>query len=327
MTGAHHHHAHGHGNHHHGRGHHDGQRASLTSRAALASVSMALFLMALKIWASWGTGSVAMLGSLADTTLDFVASLITLLGVRWAAMPADEEHRYGHGKAEALAALTQVILISISALGIAWRAFDRLMSGRPTEGIELGVGVSVVAMVATFALLAYQRHVIRKTGSVAILTDHVHYQTDVLLNLSVIAALVLDQLLGWRLADPLFGFAIAGWLMYGAWGAASHSVDQLMDREWPEEEREAFLAAAGEYPELNGLHDLRTRTSGAHRFVQFHVWVPADWTIKDAHGRMDAVEEKLQHRFPGTEIIIHLDPEGHIDREGILPQHLTESNR
>lgn len=323
MSGAHHHHGHGsHGHHHHGY-----ERASLTSRAAMASVVMALFLVALKTYAAWDTGSVAMLGSLADTALDFIASLITFFGVRWAAMPADEEHRYGHGKAEALAALIQVILITVSAMGIIWRAVDRLASGRPTEGLELGIGVSLVAMGATFLLLGYQRYVIRKTGSVAIMTDHVHYQTDVLLNLGVIAALALDQLAGWRLADPLFGFAIAGWLMYGAWSAASHSVDQLMDREWPVEEREAFITATQEYPELAGLHDLRTRTSGAHRFVQFHVWVPGDWTVREAHERMDAVEEKLQHRFPGTEIIIHLDPEGHVDREGILPKHLTESAR
>jgi ferrous-iron efflux pump FieF len=323
MSGAHHHH-HGHSHHH---GHAGGERAQLTSRAALASITMALFLVAIKTYASWDTGSVAMLGSLADTTLDFIASLVTFFGVRWAAMPADEEHRYGHGKAEALAALIQVILIAFSALGIAWRAFDRLRSGQPTEGLELGVTVSVIAMAATVALLAYQRYVISKTGSVAIQTDHVHYQSDLLLNLSVIAALTFDQMFGWRLADPLFGFAIAGWLLYGAWSAASHSVDQLMDREWPDEEREAFLAAAAEYPELNGLHDLRTRTSGAHRFVQFHVWVPADWTVREAHEKMDAVEEKLQHRFPGCEIIIHLDPEGHTDREGILPKHLTESAR
>jgi len=325
MSGAHNRHQHHHGHLHHG--HTGSERAQLTSRAAIASISMALLLVVLKCWASWETGSVAMLGSLADTTLDLIASLVTFFGVRWAAMPADEEHRYGHGKAEALAALVQVILISFSALGICWRSFDRLRSGQPTQGLELGVGVSVVAMAATFALLAYQRYVIRKTGSVAIHTDHVHYQSDLLLNLSVIAALVLDQLFGWRLADPLFGFVIAAWLLYGAWSAASQSVDQLMDREWPENEREAFLAAATDYPELAGLHDLRTRTSGAHRFVQFHVWVPADWTVREAHQRMDAVEEKLQHRFPGTEIIIHLDPEGHTDREGILPKHLTERAR
>jgi ferrous-iron efflux pump FieF len=326
MTGAHHNHHHGHG-HHHGHAQAATERGTLTQRAALASISMALFLVAVKTYAAWDTGSVAMLGSLADTTLDLIASLITFFGVRWAAMPADEEHRYGHGKAEALAALIQVILITVSAMGIIWRATDRLMSGQPTQGLELGIGVSIIAMVATFGLLAYQRYVIRKTGSVAIMTDHVHYQTDVLLNVSVIGALLLDQLLGWRLADPLFGFAIAAWLMYGAWSAASHSVDQLMDREWPDDEREAFISAAQEYPELAGLHDLRTRTSGAHRFVQFHVWVPGDWTVTEAHERMDTVEEKLQHRFPGTEIIIHLDPEGHVDREGILPQHLTESAR
>ena len=326
MSGAHHHHHHGHG-HHHGHAEAGIDRGTLTQRAALASISMALFLVAVKSYAAWDTGSVAMLGSLADTTLDLIASLITFFGVRWAAMPADEEHRYGHGKAEALAALIQVILITVSAMGIIWRATDRLMSGQPTQGLELGIGVSIIAMVATFALLGYQRYVIKKTGSVAIMTDHVHYQTDVLLNISVIAALLTDQLLGWRLADPLFGFAIAAWLMYGAWGAASHSVDQLMDREWPDDEREAFISAAQEYPELAGLHDLRTRNSGAHRFVQFHVWVPGDWTVTQAHERMDAVEEKLQQRFPGTEIIIHLDPEGHVDREGILPQHLTESAR
>ncbi|HTK58111.1 MAG TPA: cation diffusion facilitator family transporter [Sphingomicrobium sp.] len=324
MSGAHHHHGHGH---HHGHAAAGTDRGTLTQRAALASISMALFLVAVKTYAAWNTGSVAMLGSLADTALDLVASLITFFGVRWAAMPADEEHRYGHGKAEALAALIQVILITVSAMGIIWRATDRLMSGQPTQGLELGIGVSIIAMVATFGLLAYQRYVIRRTGSVAIMTDHVHYQTDVLLNISVIVALLLDQLLGWRLADPLFGFAIAAWLMYGAWSAASHSVDQLMDREWPDEEREAFISAAQEYPELAGLHDLRTRTSGAHRFVQFHVWVPGDWTVTEAHERMDSVEEKLQHRFPGTEIIIHLDPEGHVDREGILPKHLTESAR
>jgi len=288
MSNAHHHghsHAHGHS--------HGADRGTLTQRAALASILMALFLVAMKSYAAWDTGSVAMLGSLADTALDLIASLITFFGVRWVAMPADEEHRYGRGKAEALAALIQVILITVSAMGIIWRATDRLVSGRATEGLELGIGISIIAMVATFALLGYQRYVIKKTGSVAIMTDHVHYQTDVLLNVSVIAALLLDQLVGWRLADPLFGFAIAAWLMYGAWSAASHSVDQLMDREWPLEEREAFITAAQEYPELAGLHDLRTRTSGAHRFVQFHVWVPGDWTVTEAHERMDAVEEKL----------------------------------
>ena len=213
-------------------------------------------------------------------------------------------------------------------MAIGWRAVDRLSSGAADPRLELGIGVSVVAMVATFALLAYQRYVIRKTGSVAILTDHVHYQTDLLLNLSVIAALVLDQLLGWRLADPLFGLAIAAWLLYGAWSAASHAVDQLMDREWPEDEREAFLAAAAGISRARRASTTfapapRARTASSSSTSGCR----AIGRSTEAHQRMDAVEEKLQHRFPGTEIIIHLDPEGHIDREGILPKHLTESAR
>jgi len=317
----------------HSHAHHDparahgAERGDLTKKAAMASVTMALFLVVLKVWASVETGSVAMLGSLADTSLDLVASLVTFFGVRWAAMPADAEHRFGHGKAEALAALIQVILITISAIGIGWRAIDRFSSGARTQGLELGVGVSIVAMAATFALLAYQRYVIRRTASVAIHTDHVHYQSDLLLNLAVIVALGLDQWLGWRLADPVFGLIIACWLLYGAWSAASQSIDQLMDREWPEAEREAFLAATRDYPELAGLHDLRTRHSGAHRFVQFHVWVPADWTVAHAHARMDTVEVALRERFPATEIIIHLDPEGHKDRETLLTSDLTETSR
>ncbi len=300
-------------------------RATLTTRAALASITMAVFLVAIKSYAAWATGSVAMLGSLADTALDLIASIVTLIGVRWAAMPADDDHRFGHGKAEALAALIQVVLISISALGIAWRAIDRLNSKAATEGLELGLTVSIIAIAATFALLAYQRHVIRQTGSVAIQTDHVHYQSDLLLNASVIIALLLDQWFGWRMADPLFGIAIAAWLLFGAWRAASHSIDQLMDKEWPADKRRSFLAATADYPELAGLHDLRTRTSGAYDFVQFHVWVPGEWTVEAAHERMDAVEEALQDRFPGTEILIHLDPEGHTDRETMLPSAITES--
>jgi len=303
----------------------DEARAQLTTRAAFASIAVALFLVGLKAYAAWATGSVAMLGSLADTALDLVASIVTLAGVRFAAVPADDDHRFGHGKAEALAALAQVVLISISAVLIAWRAIDRLGSEARTEGLELGMGVSMVAIGATFALLAYQRYVIKRTGSVAIETDHVHYQSDLLLNLAVIVALVLDQLIGWRAADPLFGILIAGWLMFGAWRAASRSIDQLMDKEWPEAKRRAFLTATADFPELAGLHDLRTRTSGAYDFVQFHVWVPGGWTVGDAHRRTDAVEEALQARFPGTEILIHLDPEGHTDRETMLPSAITES--
>jgi ferrous-iron efflux pump FieF len=300
------------------------ERSKLTARAALASIAMAITLIALKSWAAVETSSTAMLGSLADSGLDLVASLVVLLGVRIAAVPADHDHRFGHGKAEALAALMQVILITISAIFIGYRAVERLLSGAQTADAELGIGVSAVAMVLTFALISYQRHVVRRTGSLAIGTDRLHYASDLLLNGSVIVALALDQFAGLAGADALFGLLIALWLLWGAWSASSHALDQLMDKEWPDALRDRFLAAAKEYPELAGLHDLRTRSSGTHYFAQFHVWVPADWTVQEAHDRLDRVEEALQERFPGTEILIHVDPEGQTDRETLLPQEITE---
>jgi ferrous-iron efflux pump FieF len=187
-----------------------------------------------------------------------------------------------------------------------------------------GIAVSLLAIAFTLVLLRYQRRVIARTGSVAIKTDNFHYKSDLMLNGAVIVALVLDQALHVAGADAVFGITIALWLVWGAYRASREAVNQLMDREWPEDERQQFLDTAARYPELQGLHDVRTRKSGTLRFVQFHVWVPADWTVQEAHDRLDAVEEELQQRFPGTEILIHVDPEGQTDRETLLPQEITE---
>lgn len=287
-------------------------------RAALASVAMACFLLLLKGFAAWQTASVAMLGSLADTGLDLLAALVTLYGVRLAATPADHDHRFGHGKAEALAALFQVMLITASAAGIAWRAVMALGSSEPTHDAQLGIGVSIVAILATLALLAYQRRIIRRTGSVAIMADNVHYQSDVLLNGSVIVALILEQSFGLRGADPMFGIVIAAWLAFGAFRASSNAIDQLMDKEWPEAERARFIELAAQHPELRGIHDFRTRRSGSHDFAQFHIYVAPEMTIAEAHVVMDAVEAKIHQQFPKVEILIHLDPEGQIDTDNPL---------
>ncbi|MGE0773830.1 MAG: cation diffusion facilitator family transporter [Sphingomonadaceae bacterium] len=292
-------------------------KGKLTRNAALASVAVALLLIALKSYAAWATHSVAMLGSLADSGLDLIASLVTLYGVRLAATPADTDHRFGHGKAEAIAALFQVALISVSAIGIAIRAIDRMLHGAATGNAEYGIGVSLIAMAATLLLVTYQRRIISATGSVAIRADNVHYQSDLLLNGAVIAALVLDQYAGLSGADPLFGIGIALWLAWGAYRASVQAIDQLMDKEWPEERRQHFLRTASQHPQLKGIHDLRTRTSGMKDFVQFHVWVAPTMTVREAHRVMDEVEAKLRMEFPGVEILIHPDPEGHIDPEAI----------
>lgn len=306
-----------HNHHHHAHG-------AMTAKAAIASVAMALFLTALKSWAAFETGSVALLGSLADTGFDLLASLLTLFSVRYAALPADDDHRFGHGKAEALSALVQVMLVTVSALFIGWRAIVRFGDGAPTAHPEMGIGVSLVAIAATLGLLAYQRHVIKKTGSVAIHGDHLHYQGDLLLNIAVIIALGLDAFLNVRGADPLFGIAIALWLLWGAWRAANLALDQLLDREWPLEKRQRFIEIATRHPEAKGIHDMRTRSAGAHDFCQFHVWVDPNMTVLQAHEVMDQIEAELMREFPGVEVLIHPDPEGHKDELGYIPSETVE---
>ena len=287
-------------------------------RAALAGVAMASALLVLKGWAAWASGSVAMLGSLADTGLDLLASIVTLYGVRLAATPADHDHRYGHGKAEALAALFQVMLITASAIAIAWRAVLRFGSAEVGHEAGLGIVASVAAIVATLALLAYQRHVIRQTGSVAIMADKVHYQSDLLVNVAVIVALAMDQYAGVRGADPIFGIGIAAWLAWGAVQASSHAIDMLMDKEWPEDQRAAFLDVAARQQGLKGIHDFRTRRAGAHDFAQFHMEVDPTLTVGAAHDLVEAVECNLKTAFPRVEVLIHLDPEGHVDTDNPL---------
>ncbi|MET0245961.1 MAG: cation diffusion facilitator family transporter [Sphingomonas sp.] len=288
---------------------------NLARRAAIASVTVALFLGLLKAWAAWKTGSVAMLASLADSGLDLVASLVTLAGVHWASQPADAEHRFGHGKAEALAALFQVVVIAVSAFAILVRAIPRLLAPTPALAPEAGIGVSLVAMGATLALITYQKSVVRRTGSIAIGTDRIHYSSDLLLNAAVIAALLIDTL-GITGADAVFGIAIAFWLMFGAWRASEAALDQLMDREWPDQKRRRVVEIAAAHPRLKGLHDLRTRTSGSHDFAQFHVWLAPTMTVAEAHDIVETLEQRLVAEFPGSEFLIHIDPEGHVDAPG-----------
>jgi ferrous-iron efflux pump FieF len=301
-------------------------KGALNRRAAFASITVATLLLGLKGWAVLSTGSLAMLGSLADTLLDLVASLATLLGVWIAAIPDDDNHRFGHGKAEALAAMFQVVLISLSAIGLAFRAMTQLFVPGGVQDPGDGIVVSAVAIAATLVLVAYQSQVIRRTGSVAIATDHIHYRADLVLNLAVIAALALDHWGHVRGADAGFALAIAGWLGWGAWGASQEAIEQLMDHEWPVDKRERFLAVAAGHPALKGIHDLRTRTSGNRDFVQFHVWVDGAMTVAQAHDVMDEIEALLTREFPDTEILIHPDPEGLVDEGAIGAQDvLTES--
>ncbi len=290
------------------------ERARLTRSAALASTGVAIILLGLKAWAAWETGSVSMLGSLADTALDLLASLLTLYAVGFAAQPADEDHRFGHGKAEAIAALMQTLLIIGSAVAIMWRAVLAFGATDLPRAPQVGIGVSVVGILLTLALVAWQRSVVRRTGSIAIGTDSLHYQSDLLLNATVIAAFAIDVYLGLHGADAVFGVIIALWIAWNALKSARHAIDMLMDREWPTEKRRELLAIALAVPGVEDVHELRTRSSGVTDFIQFHVWLAPDMTVAAAHDIVDTVEARLAEAFPGSEFFIHIDPRGHRDR-------------
>jgi len=283
------------------------ETARLMRMATYASTSVAIVLILIKTVAWIMTDSLSLLATLIDSCLDALASLINLLAVRHALMPADKEHRFGHGKAEALAGLGQATFITGSALFLVLESVSHLWNPLPISSMPVGVGVMVVSMLATLGLLIFQKHVIHKTGSTAIKADHLHYKTDLLVNASVIVALLL-AVYGWPGFDPLFAILIAVYILYSAWEIASESLDLLMDRELPDEERAKIKAIARNHPQTRGMHDLRTRKSGTTVFIQLHLELDDGLTLLQAHAIADDVEARILAEYPGAEVIIHEDP-------------------
>ncbi len=284
------------------------EAARLLRLATIASVATAGVLIVVKLVAFLFTDSISILSTLIDSLLDAAASVVNFLAVRHALVPADREHRFGHGKAEPLAAVGQAIFITGSAVFLLIEAGQRFFSPRPLVNTEIGIGVMVFSIVATLCLVTLQRYVIRRTGSLAISADQLHYTGDILVNGAVIVALVLAAELGWRFVDPTFGIAIAAYILYNAWQIAAGALDMLMDRELPEEERARIRQVILAHDGVLGLHDLRTRASGPQIFVQCHIELDPGLSLLTAHDIADDVENELREAFPGAEVIIHQDP-------------------
>lgn len=284
--------------------------ARLMRLATYASVTVASVLIAAKLFAFAVTGSLALLSSLVDSLLDGVASVINLLAVRHALVPPDAEHRFGHGKAESLAALGQAALIAGSAVFLIWESIARLLRPVPVEAGSLGIVVMVLSMVLTGVLVLFQRHVVRRTGSLAVAADSLHYRSDFLMNAAVIAALAIAFYGGYGLADPLFAIAIAFYILYSAVEILRGALDQLMDRELPEANRDLVRDIALRHTEVRALHDLRTRVSGTRTFIQLHLELDGGMSLYRAHVIADTVEAEISQAFPGAEVIIHQDPAG-----------------
>jgi ferrous-iron efflux pump FieF len=278
--------------------------------ATYASVAVALGLIAVKIVAYVLTDSVSMLSTLIDSLLDMAASLINLFAVRTALVPPDREHRFGHGKAEPLAAMGQSAFIAGSAAFLLVEAGNRLVNPTTVQNSAFGIGVMAVSIAATISLVTFQRYVVRRTGSVAIKADSLHYFSDLLVNCAVIVALVLWRQFGWTFVDPLFAGAIGIYILFTAWQIAQGAFDVLMDRELPDAARRKIRDIALANHAVRDLHDLRTRSSGQSTFIQFHLELDGDMPLSRAHQVSDEVEDAILVAFPGAEVIIHQDPEG-----------------
>jgi len=282
--------------------------------ATRASVTTAAILIIAKLAAYWQTGSVSILASLVDSFMDAGASLINLLAVSYALAPPDEEHRFGHGKAESLAGMAQATFIAGSGLFLILESIQRLINPQPIEAIGVGMSIMIFSVIATLILLVIQRHVINKTNSAAIRADALHYKTDLLTNAAIIIALLLSQV-GWLGFDPLFALAIAVYILYSSWEIGSEAFHDLLDHELPEKTRIQIIEMAQQHPEVRGMHDLRTRLSGRTEFIQLHLELDDDLPLIEAHEIADQVEEKIMHAIPTADVVIHLDPVSAVDFE------------
>lgn len=285
---------------------------------SIASMSVAMGLLLLKIYAVFMGHSMAMLAGLTDSALDVVASFINFLAIRWAISPADEEHRFGHGKAEALAGLAQSTLIATSGILLLIENVTHLMNPKPISHFELSSTVTIISLIFTLILVQFQKYVIQKTDNLAIKADMLHYQSDVYLNLGILAS--LGASFWWQnpYIDSVVAIGISLMILYGVKEIMMQSIDQIMDKEFPEIERKLIHKLATSHHAVTNIHDLRTRMSGSGAFIQFHLEMPSDILLRNAHEISEEVEQCILQEFPHAEILIHLDPHDEIP-ENPLP--------
>jgi ferrous-iron efflux pump FieF len=288
----------------------DPKQVRLRSRATYASVAVSALLIVIKFAAWLATGSVAMLSSLVDSLLDIVAAIVNLFAVRQALEPPDREHRFGHGKAEPLAALGQAAFLSGGALLLVFEAVRGAITPTPIIRVNLGIAVIVVSILIDGALVLYQRRVVARTGSLAIGADELHFRSDLVVNVAVLAALVIDGFVDIPILDPLFGGAIGLWIIFGSTRLLRQSLTHLMDHEMPDADRARIRGIAERAGEVAAVHDLKTRLAGPTAFIQLHLEMDGAMKLRRAHEISDEVEAQLREAYPNAEIIIHQDPAG-----------------
>ena len=284
------------------------EHARLLRLATRASVAVASLLIVIKAIAWWLSGSISMLAGLTDSLLDGVTSFLNLLAVHYALRPADDDHRYGHGKAESLAGMAQALFIGVSAVLIAFQAVERLKHPEPVGAPWIGIGVIIFSLVMTVGLLVLQHRVVKATGSNAVRADSLHYRSDLMLNGSILVALVLASV-GFPQLDAWFGLGIAVYILWSAYQIARESFSVLMDEELPSDVSDNMLTLACNVPGVLGAHDLRTRISGNVWFVQLHLELPGELTLSQAHSISDSAAQAIAEVYPQAEVLVHADPQ------------------
>lgn len=284
------------------------EKSQYMRRASLITLAGVSFLICIKL-AAWGaTGSLSLLSSLVDSAMDLLASLTNFFAIRYALVPPDNEHRFGHGKVEYIAGMGQAIFISVTAVMVGAEAIHRLFAPQPVEHGAMGIVVMVVSIIVTLGMVAYQRHAIARTDSTAVKADYVHYVMDALANVAVIIALLLLIWFGWTWADPLCALGIAFYILHGAWQVGSTAFNNLMDREFDDAERDVITATVLAHAEVRGLHALKTRRSGLLSFIQLHIDIDGGLPLTQAHRITEEVEAAVQELHPHAEVLIHADP-------------------
>jgi cation diffusion facilitator family transporter len=284
------------------------EHARLLRLATRASLAVASVLIVAKAVAWWLSGSVSLLAGLTDSLLDGAASFLNLLAVHYALRPADDDHRYGHGKAEALSGMAQALFIAVSGCLIGFQAVERIQNPEPISAAGIGIAVMLLSLALTVVLLTLQHKVVKETGSAAIRADSLHYRSDLLLNVGILAALVLAWF-GWQSLDAWFGLGISLYILWSAFQIARETIAVLMDEELPVDVSAHMLELACSVPGVLGAHDLRTRISGNHWFVQLHLELPGNLTLSVAHGISDRAAEAIHREYPKAEVLVHADPQ------------------
>ena len=282
----------------------------LVKSASIASLLVASTLIILKYYAWVTTSSVSMLGSLADSLIDFLASIVVFIAITYSFLPADAKHRFGYDKSEGLAAFIQSLLIGISGIYVCFEAITRLLNPSQINQPNIAIWIILVSIALTIALIVYQKYVVKKSQSMAIESDQYHYLTDTFINLSVLFSIVITGWTQFTFIDAVVGLLISGVVLYTAFILLKKSFKILLDQEIQSSHRDQIRKIALQHPQVLGFHDLRTRDTGRKYIIQFHLELDPKMSLLESHRITDEVTDNVLDVYPNSELIIHTDPLG-----------------